>query len=73
MVVVGGGVIGARARLGLARLGAKVTVVEFLDKLLGPMDGEVFTAFQKLLAKQGLEFRLGAKVTGVAKSDRAPR
>ena len=70
MVVVGGGVIGVELGSVWARLGAKVTVVEFLDKLLGPMDGEVSTAFQKLLAKQGLEFRLGAKVTGVAKSDK---
>ncbi|RWF21542.1 MAG: dihydrolipoyl dehydrogenase [Mesorhizobium sp.] len=47
---------------------AKVTVVEFLDTLLGGMDGEVSKQFQRLLSKQGFEFRLGAKVTGVGKT-----
>ncbi|RWB11007.1 MAG: dihydrolipoyl dehydrogenase, partial [Mesorhizobium sp.] len=51
-----------------ARLGAKVTVVEFLDTILGGMDGEVAKQFQRMLSKQGIEFRLGAKVTGVAKA-----
>lgn len=51
-----------------ARLGAKVTVVEFLDNILGGMDGEVSKQFQRLLSKQGFEFKLGAKVTGVAKA-----
>ena len=69
MVVVGGGVIGLELGSVWARLGAEVTVVEYLDKVLGPMDGEVSKAFQKLLAKQGLEFRMGAKVTGVARKD----
>ena len=67
MVVVGGGVIGLELGSVWARLGAKVTVVEYLDKVLGPMDGEVSSAFQKILVKQGIEFRLGAKVTGVSK------
>ena len=69
MVVVGGGVIGLELGSVWARLGAKVTVVEYLDKVLGPMDGEVSKAFQKLLARQGLEFKMGAKVTGVSKKD----
>ncbi|MCQ0986832.1 dihydrolipoyl dehydrogenase [Jiella marina] len=68
MVVVGGGVIGLELGSVWARLGAEVTVVEFLDKILGPMDSEVSTAFQKLLVKQGLTFKLGAKVTDVEKS-----
>jgi dihydrolipoamide dehydrogenase len=50
-----------------ARLGSQVTVVEYLDTILGGMDGEIARQFQKLLAKQGMEFRLGAKVTGVSK------
>jgi dihydrolipoamide dehydrogenase len=50
-----------------SRLGAKVTVVEYLDKILGSMDGEVSKQCQRLLAKQGLTFELGAKVTAVAK------
>ena len=68
MVVVGGGVIGLELGSVWARLGAKVTVVEFLDNILGGMDGEVARQFQRMLAKQGLEFRLGAKVTGVEKT-----
>jgi dihydrolipoamide dehydrogenase len=68
MVVVGGGVIGLELGSVWARLGAKVTVVEFLDTILGGMDGEVARQFQRMLAKQGLEFRLGAKVTGVERT-----
>ncbi|SIT57702.1 Dihydrolipoyl dehydrogenase [Mesorhizobium prunaredense] len=67
LVVVGGGVIGLELGSVWARLGAKVTVVEFLDTILGGMDGEVAKQFQRMLSKQGIEFRLGAKVTGVAK------
>lgn len=67
MVVVGAGVIGSELGSVWSRLGAKVTVVEFLDKVLGPMDGEVSKQFQKLMEKQGIEYKLGAKVTGVEK------
>jgi dihydrolipoamide dehydrogenase len=67
LVVVGGGVIGLEMGSVWARLGAKVTVVEYLDSILGGMDGEVAKQFQRMLAKQGMEFKLGAKVTGVAK------
>jgi dihydrolipoamide dehydrogenase len=69
LVVVGGGVIGLELGSVWARLGAKVTVVEFLDTILGGMDGEVSKQFQRLLAKQGFDFKLGAKVTGVARQD----
>lgn len=69
MVVVGGGVIGLELGSVWMRLGAKVTVVEYLDTILGGMDGDVSKQFQRMLAKQGMEFKLGAKVTGVAKSD----
>lgn len=68
LVVVGGGVIGLELGSVWARLGAKVTVVEYLDTILGGMDGEVARQFQRMLAKQGMEFHLGAKVTGVAGS-----
>ncbi|TGR73452.1 dihydrolipoyl dehydrogenase, partial [Mesorhizobium sp. M2D.F.Ca.ET.223.01.1.1] len=68
LVVVGGGVIGLELGSVWARLGAKVTVVEYLDTILGGMDGEVSKQFQRLLSKQGFEFKLGAKVTGVAKT-----
>ncbi len=69
LVVVGGGVIGLEMGSVWARLGAKVTVVEYLDTILGGMDGDVAKQFQRMLAKQGMEFKLGAKVTGVAKGD----
>lgn len=68
IVVVGGGVIGLELGSVWSRLGARVTVVEYLDKILGAMDGEVSTQFQKLLVKQGFTFKLGAKVTAVEKT-----
>lgn len=68
MIVVGGGVIGLELGSVWSRLGAKVTVVEYLDNILAGMDSEVSKQAQRLLAKQGLEFQLGAKVTGVEKS-----
>jgi dihydrolipoamide dehydrogenase len=68
LIVVGGGVIGLELGSVWARLGAKVTVVEFLDTILGGMDGEVSKQFQRLLARQGFEFKLGSKVTAVARS-----
>ncbi|MBF2717986.1 dihydrolipoyl dehydrogenase [Agrobacterium vitis] len=67
MIVVGGGVIGLELGSVWARLGAKVTVVEYLDTILGGMDGEVSKQFQRMLVKQGMEFNLGAKVTAVEK------
>ena len=73
LIVVGGGVIGLELGSVWARLGAKVTVVEFLDKILGPMDGEVSKQFQRMLEKQGIEFKLGAKVTGVKKTGKGAK
>jgi dihydrolipoamide dehydrogenase len=73
MVVVGGGVIGLELGSVWARLGAKVTVVEFLDSILGGMDGEVARQLQRALTKQGLDIRLGAKVTGVAKGKKGAK
>ncbi|KXF79289.1 dihydrolipoamide dehydrogenase [Paramesorhizobium deserti] len=73
LVVVGGGVIGLELGSVWSRLGAKVTVVEFLDKILGPMDGEVSRQFQRMLEKQGIEFKLGAKVTGVEKTGKGAK
>ena len=67
LVVVGGGVIGLELGSVWARLGARVTVVEYLDTILGGMDGEVSKQFQRMLAKQGFDFKLGAKVTAVAR------
>ncbi|MEZ0211721.1 MAG: FAD-dependent oxidoreductase, partial [Xanthobacteraceae bacterium] len=50
------------------RLGAEVTVVEYLDRILPGMDGEVAKSFQRILQKQGFAFKLGTKVTGVDSS-----
>ncbi len=55
MIVVGGGVIGLELGSVWSRLGAKVTVVEYLDTILGGMDGEVSKQFQRMLAKQGID------------------
>jgi dihydrolipoamide dehydrogenase len=69
MVVIGGGVIGLELGSVWRRLGADVTVIEFLDRITPTMDSEISTAFQKILAKQGFKFRLGAKVTGATTTD----
>jgi dihydrolipoamide dehydrogenase len=63
LVVIGGGYIGLEMASVWARLGAKVTVLEYLDRILAGMDGELAKMAQRLFQKQGLEFRLGVKVT----------
>jgi len=63
MVVIGGGVIGLEMGSVWRRLGATVTVVEFLDFIMPPMDGEVRKQMQRILEKQGMKFMLGQKVT----------
>jgi dihydrolipoamide dehydrogenase len=68
LVVIGGGVIGLELGSVWRRLGAKVTVVEFLDRVLPTMDGEVSKQFERILKKQGVAFRLSSKVTGVEKT-----
>ena len=67
LVVVGAGVIGLELGSVYARLGTKVQVIEFMDKILGPMDGDVSKNFQRMLKRQGLEIKLSTKVTGVKK------
>ena len=62
MVVIGGGVIGLEMGSVYARLGTKVTVVEYLDAITPGMDAEVQKNFQKILKKQGLDFVMGAAV-----------
>ncbi len=64
MIVIGGGVIGLEMGSVWSRLGTKVTVVEYLDRITPGLDLEVSKQFQKILAKQGFEFKLGTKVTG---------
>ena len=73
IVVVGGGVIGLEMGSVWGRLGAKVTVIEYLDKLLGGMDGEVAKQFQRILAKQGMDIKVSAKVTGVEKAGKGAK
>ncbi|MBD3734431.1 MAG: dihydrolipoyl dehydrogenase, partial [Sphingopyxis sp.] len=63
MVVIGGGVIGLELGSVWRRLGAKVTVVEFLDQILPGMDGDVRKEANKIFKKQGIEFKLKTKVT----------
>ncbi|MFT6932676.1 MAG: dihydrolipoamide dehydrogenase [Paracoccaceae bacterium] len=65
MVVIGAGVIGLELGSVYARLGSEVTVVEYLDHITPGMDAEVSKTFQRILKKQGLNFILGAAVSGV--------
>ena len=69
LVVIGGGVIGLELGSVWKRLGAKVTVVEFLDQLLPGMDAEVRKEAAKIFKKQGMEIRLSTKVTGATVKD----
>jgi dihydrolipoamide dehydrogenase len=67
LIVIGAGYIGLELGSVWRRLGAEVTVVEYLDRITPTMDGEISTAFQRILKKQGLIFELGHKVVGVEK------
>ena len=72
LVVIGGGVIGLELGSVWSRLGAKVTVVEFLDALLPGMDGDIRKEAAKIFKKQGFDIKLGTKVTGASvKGDKA--
>ncbi|WP_066800283.1 dihydrolipoyl dehydrogenase [Sphingomonas soli] len=64
LVVIGGGVIGLELGSVWRRVGAKVTVVEYLDQLLPGMDGDIRKEASRLFKKQGMELKLGTKVTG---------
>jgi dihydrolipoamide dehydrogenase len=65
LAVIGAGYIGLELGSVWSRLGAKVTVIEMLDRVAPGLDGEVAKQLQRVLAKQGLEFKLGTKVTGL--------
>jgi dihydrolipoamide dehydrogenase len=67
LIVVGAGVIGLELGSVWRRLGSEVTVVEFLDRILPGMDGEVGKQFQRMLERQGFAFHLGHKVARVEK------
>lgn len=64
MIIIGAGYIGLEMGSVWRRLGAEVTVVEFLDRITPGMDGEIAKLFQRVLSKQGFKFKLGTKVTG---------
>jgi dihydrolipoamide dehydrogenase len=66
LILIGGGVIGLELGSVYARLGSKVTVVEFMDSIIGTMDKSLGKELQKVLAKQGMEFLLSHKVTGAS-------
>jgi dihydrolipoamide dehydrogenase len=68
IVVIGGGVIGLELGSVWRRLGAQVTVVEFLDRIVPTMDGEISKQFERVLSKQGVKFKLKSKVTGATKA-----
>lgn len=68
LVVIGGGYIGLEMGSIWRRLGARVTVVEFLDRITPTMDAEVGQQLQRILTKQGMAFQLGVKVVGVART-----
>jgi dihydrolipoamide dehydrogenase len=69
LVVIGGGYIGLELGSVWRRLGAEVTVIEFLERILPGMDGEVSKVMERLLQKQGISFRLGTKVSAAAPSE----
>ncbi len=64
LAVIGGGYIGLEMAVVWSRLGAKVTVIEFLDRILPNMDGDVAKGMHRILKKKGFAFMLGHKVTG---------
>ena len=70
LIVIGAGIIGLELGSVWRRLGAEVTVIEYLDRITPGMDTEVAKTFQRALTKQGMVFKLGSKVTG-AKADKA--
>ncbi|RUN76200.1 dihydrolipoyl dehydrogenase [Sphingomonas sp. TF3] len=68
LVVIGGGVIGLELGSVWRRLGAKVTCIEYLDQILPGFDGDIRKEANKIFRKQGIEFKLSTKVTGVSVS-----
>ncbi len=69
LVVIGGGYIGLELGSVWKRLGAEVTVVEYLDRLVPGMDAEIAKMFERVLGKQGIKFRLSTKVTGAIRAN----
>lgn len=71
MVVIGGGVIGMELGSVWSRLGAKVTVIEFMDQIFPGMDGEIRKEANKIFKKQGIDFKLSTKVTSAKATSKA--
>src|SRR5690606_38619922 len=69
LLVIGAGIIGLELGSVWSRLGAKVTVVEFLDRIIPGVDSEVARQMQRILQKQDIDFRLGTKVKSVDRQD----
>ncbi|MGA7385348.1 MAG: dihydrolipoyl dehydrogenase [Methylocella sp.] len=69
LLIVGAGIIGLELGSVWSRLGAAVTVVEYLDRILPGFDGEIGKQFRRMLEKQGFHFHLGHKVAGIGKTD----
>ncbi|WP_349369966.1 dihydrolipoyl dehydrogenase [Salinarimonas sp.] len=69
LVLIGGGVIGLELGSVWRRLGAKVTVIEYLDRILAGIDADTAKQFQKILTKQGMTFKLSSKVTEATATD----
>ena len=69
LAVIGGGYIGLELGSVWRRLGAEVTVIEFLERIVPGMDAEIARAFERILTKQGIKFRLRTKVTGARLTD----
>ncbi len=69
LAVIGGGYIGLELGSVWKRLGADVTVIEYLDRLVPGMDAEIAKTFERVLGKQGIKFRLGTKVTAARKGN----
>ncbi len=65
LIIIGGGYIGLEMGSVWKRLGSNVTIIEFLDNIIPEMDKDISTEFLKILKKQGINFKLGSKVTGV--------
>lgn len=68
MIIIGGGYIGLEMGSVWRRLGSEVTIVEYLDRIVPGMDGEIARQFQKTLEKQGIKFMLGQKVLSASKN-----
>ena len=73
LAVIGAGYIGLEMASVWGRLGAKITVIEFLDRIVPGMDGELAAQFQKMLRRQKMKFKLSTKVTGAVETDSGVR